>query len=309
MNPMIRRVAVLLCTLGLGLTSIRTHAFPAPQDATASEIPGVVANGTKVQLLDKWDPAHGGEGPVATPDGSLLFAQQDLNKILKIDANDRISTYLETANRTTGLAYDLKGRLISAGGVPPQILVLAPVRSVLASTFAEQPLLHPNDLVIDPRGGFYFTDRPADNAAPPPGRKPAVLYLTPGGEIRMATEYVTRPNGIQLSPDAKVLYVADSGGVVVAFDVLPDGGVRNPRNFANTRADGLAMDAAGRLYAAANGVDIFDPQGKALGTIPFPTKPANLAFAGRDRKTLYVVGRGAVYKVQMIAEGVRGRAK
>jgi gluconolactonase len=54
---------------------------------------------------------------------------------------------------------------------------------------------------------------------------------------------------------------------------------------------------------------VFNPQGQHLGTIPLSRAPQNLAFAGAGKKTLYVVGRGAAYKIQMIAEGFKGRVK
>jgi len=64
------------------------------------------------------------------------------------------------------------------------------------------------------------------------------------------------------------------------------------------------------VYAAtAAGIQVFSPQGRLLGTIPVSRNPNNLAFAGPDRKTLYIVARGAVYKVTMLAEGYKGRAK
>jgi len=72
----------------------------------------------------------------------------------------------------------------------------------------------------------------------------------------------------------------------------------------------MAIDAAGRLYVTANGgVQVISPQGQHLGTIPTPRQAQNLAFAGPDKKTLYVLGSNAVYKVPMLATGYKGRAK
>lgn len=76
------------------------------------------------------------------------------------------------------------------------------------------------------------------------------------------------------------------------------------------RADGLAVDEAGRVYVATNnGIEVFSRQGEALGTIALPKKPQNLAFAGADKKTLYVVGRGAAYRLPVLTAGYAGRAK
>src|SRR5439155_5869370 len=87
-------------------------------------------------------------------------------------------------------------------------------------------------------------------------------------------------------------------------------------------ADGLAIDASGRLYIACpSGIQILSPQGQHLGTIPTPRPSTSLAFAGPDKKTLYVVGRGndgpdgaaqwarSIYKIVMVAQGFKGRAK
>src|SRR5262245_43833470 len=118
-----------------------------PGETIAPEIAGVVAGGTRVQRVMSYDPAWGGEGSIGAPDGSLLFSQQDLGKILKIDDRGTISTYLENSGRHTGLAYDSKGRLIGCGSAPAGVMVLAPVRSMLADTVDGQPLLRPGDLV------------------------------------------------------------------------------------------------------------------------------------------------------------------
>jgi gluconolactonase len=135
---------------------------------------------------------------------------------------------------------------------------------------------------------------------------------------------IARPNGIMLSRDEKVLYVNDTNGEhIVAFDVQADGSVINRRNFARYQggsknaagvftsgADGLAVDADGRVYAAtAAGVEVFDVKGTHLGTIPVSRAPQNIAFAGKDKKTLYIVGRGSAFKVDLLAPGFKGRAK
>ena len=147
--------------------------------------------------------------------------------------------------------------------------------------------------------------------------------MPPGGRAILVADKITRPNGIQLSPDEKTLYVNDiRGESLLAFDIQPNGTVRNRRNFAKyagvteaeggvaSGADGLAVDSEGRIYIAGNaGIEVLSPQGRRLGIIPVSRKIQNLAFAGTDKKTLYLVGRGAAFKVQMLAQGYKGRAK
>src|SRR2546430_16484953 len=89
-----------------------------------------------------------------------------------------------------------------------------------------------------------------------------------------------------------------NGGTVVAFDVKAPGTLANRRDFAKLEAggngDGMAVDADGRLYVTSNpGVQVFDKDGKYLGLIPAPRGVISVAFAGKNKQTLYAVGSGA----------------
>ena len=130
------------------------------------------------------------------------------------------------------------------------------------------------------------------------------------------------PNGVILSPDESILYANNAFGKYgLAFDVEPDPSLGNRSDFAryqsgSNSADGsneaecIAIDAEGRVYvAAALGLELFSPRGEQLGTIMLSESPQNLAFAGPDQRTLYIVGRGTVLKVPMLAQGFKGRAK
>jgi gluconolactonase len=302
---------------------------PPATDTVAPDIPGVVAGGTKVQVIKEG--FQGTEGPIGLPDGSLIFTETNANRIIKIDTDNNVSTFLENTNGSNGLAFDAKGRLITVQTTPGQtkIGVVYPkgAESVLADGFEGKPFGRPNDLVVDKKGGVYFTE-PGPNAQPgttpaAPPLPPAVYYVPPGGRAIKIADGIERPNGIQLSRDEKTLYVNNTNGeYVLAFDIQPDGAVRNRRNFAkyesvtrtasgvSSGADGLAIDGQGRVYVAAStGVQVFSPQGQHLGTIPLSRAPQNLAFAGPGKKTLYVVGRGAAFRIPMVAEGFKERAK
>ena len=294
-----------------------------PTDTVAPDIPGVVKGGTKIQFLK--DGFQGTEGPIGLPDGSLIFTETNASRITKIDKDDKTSTFLENTNGSNGLAFDSKNRLISVQTTPGQtrIGVIYPKGSetTLADNFEGKPFGRPNDLVVDKNGGVYFTE-PANVSSPP--LPPAVYYVPPaGGKAIKIAENIVFPNGILLSRDEKILYVNDTRGEhLLAFDLVGDGKVQNRRNFAKyegvtktadritSGADGLAIDSEGRIYAGTSaGVEVFSPDGKHLGTMQFSRAPQNLAFAGPDKKTLYVVGRGAAFKIQMLASGFKGRAK
>lgn len=292
----------------------------------APEIPGVVNAGTPVQFIK--DGFEGTEGPIAAPDGSLLFTETRANRITKISADNTISVFLENSNGSNGLAFAPNGDLISVQVNNNQVGVLYPKgrEKVLVKDYQGQAFQRTNDLVLAKDGGIYFTDSgPGQDVKAEP--KTGVYYISPEGKTKrvVGINEIQRPNGIQLSRDEKTLYVANTGGeYVLSFSIKPDGTLTDRKNFAKipnglqkneqgiltSGADGLAIDAHGRLYVASNnGVDIFDENGTFLGGIPVPHKPQNLAFAGKDKQTLYIVGRGAAYKVNVLTPGFTGRVK
>jgi gluconolactonase len=267
---------------------------------------------------------------VALPDGTFAFTETTANRITRIAADGSTSTFLDNSNGSNGLGFTANGDLYAVQVLKPRVGIVYPPdkAKVLVEQFEGKAFGRPNDLVVTPQGTVYFTDSgAAPNAQPKPDpatvNKPAVYQITPTGEVRRLANDIKRPNGIQLSPDNKVLYVANTAGKhVLAFDIAADGSVGPRRNFAklegwrktdtgtSSGADGLAVDAEGRVYVASTaGIQVFSNKGEALGTIPLPKAPQNLAFAGPDKKTLYVVGRGSAYKIAVLTPGVAGRAK
>jgi gluconolactonase len=323
-------IPAIVVLAGTVLTAQGGQTPPVAAETTATEIPGVIAAGTKVEVIKSG--FTGTEGPIGLPDGSLIFTETQANRITRIDAGNQTSTFLENTNGSNGLGFDSKGRLISVQTTPGKTLigVIHPKgqEATLTDNYDGKPFGRPNDLVVGKNGGIYFTD-PGPNATPgqpppTPPLPPAVYYLPPGGKSIRIAEGIARPNGILLSADEKTLYVNDTAGeYLLAFDVKPDGTIGNRRNFAKyptvnktpagaflSGADGLAIDNAGRVYVVSiGGVHVLSSKGDLLGTIPLSLQGQNLAFAGPDKKTLYIVGRGSAFKVRLLAEGYRGRAK
>jgi gluconolactonase len=318
------RIAAIVLVGGAITAAAQQPARRPPASVPAPAIPGVIAPGTTIELVN--GDFRRTEGPVGAPDGSLLFT--GANEIVRIDGAGQVSTYVKPSNDANGLGFDAKGRLIAVqrGAGNEKVGVLHPPGgATLADSFNGKPFNRLNDLVVSPKGAIYFTD------------VDGVYYLAPGGQvIRVVGEEIPNPNGVILSPDEKVLYANDKDGeYLIAYDVAPDGTLRNRRNFARYKslrvpghkdpllaedngADGIAIDNDGRLYVPTNvGVEIFSPKGDQLGVLPVVwgaevfrlRKPQNVAFGGPDRRTLYIVGAGAVYKVRTLAQGISSRAK
>jgi sugar lactone lactonase YvrE len=317
--------------LGQGQGQARAPEVP-PTDTMADDIPGVVRGGARIEVVIASVPGRGTpgvalqgtEGPIALSDGIMVFCETILGRIGRVEPDGRESVFVEAAvaGGPNGLTWDPKGRLIGATTAPGMngLRVVYPRGSeaMLADNFDGKPFGRPNDLIADKKGGVYFTD-PANIPNPP--LPPAVYYLPPGGGkvIKVVDNVV--PNGVTLSPDEKTFYVNAAGtGYVLAFDVQNDGRVTNRRNFARYEdlpvtdgkvvggGDGFTVDTEGRLYTAAAGkVQVFSPKGTYLGSITPSRRPQNMAFAGPDLKTLYIVGGGSVFKVPTLAQGIKSR--
>ncbi len=302
---------------------------PPATDTVAPGIPGVVAAGAQVHVIK--DGLNGSEGTIALPDGSVIFSETAANRTIKIDKDDNVSVFLDNTDGSNGMAFDRSGRLFvtqvpfGKGGIA--IIYPAAAKRTLVNSYDGKPFGRANDLTVAANGGVYFTDSANAQPMPPEGvpLPPALYYLAPGATTaRQLITGIPFPNGVVLSADEKVLYLNNTNGeYLLAFDVQPDGSLTNRRDFAKyegvkpnaagvpiSGADGLTLDSEGRLYAAcANGVQVFSAKGEHLGTIPMPRAPQNLSFAGADKKTLYIVGRGVASKVQMIARGLQERPR
>ena len=300
---------------GLMLSRIAIFTFAAGY-VFAQGIPGVLAPDAKVELVQEGFVFT--EGPVGTVDGGLYFSDlQTADRTYRMEPNGKISIFREHTNGMNGIALAPDGGLLGAEGNGKRISRVAPTgnTTMLTEGTAARPILSPNDLIVDARGGIYFTDpgpRPIV-----PGRKVSTYYLPPGGNKPpiVIDDTITRPNGLTITIDGKKLIVDDTvGDTVYQFDInLKDGTAKNKRPFAKIQnvksgedsgADGLCIDKDGRLYiTSSTGVQVFSKGGKYLGTIKLPRQPANLAFSGTGKKTLYITAREGLYKVQTLTAG------
>jgi len=287
-------------------------ALPALAQAPTG-IPGVLAAGAVPELVQEGFVFT--EGPVGLADGSLYFVDIRVNKVHHLDASGKISVVREQSNGTNGLALTKDGDLLMAEGGGKRITKRGRDGTIttVIDNHAGTPMLAPNDLIVDSKGGIYFTD-----PGPRPvvaGRPTYVSYLAPGArQSIIVDDKVPRPNGLTLTRDGRTLIVDDTlGPMVFAYDVQPDGTVRNKRTFTQLRdipagmesgADGLALDNEDRVYiTTVAGVQVFDSKGQYLGAIKSARQGANVAFAGPGKQTLYITAREGLYRVRTLAKG------
>jgi gluconolactonase len=203
----------------------------------------------------------------------------------------------------------------------------------LAANYEGKPFDGPNDLVVDAKGGIYFTDPQFTPGMKKnqPGR--AVYYRTPEGKISRVVEpnVFAMPNGVLLSPDGKTVYInntydnetfwnvdSDKDNFIWAYDVNEDGTLRNERKFAELQltpdvldrrgrssgADGMTIDSLGNIYVATyTGLQIFTSRGDFIGIVNLPVYPVSCCFGGEDMKTLFMVGYNKVYRIRTNVKG------
>lgn len=254
------------------------------------------------------------EGPVWIKDAlyfsDFSFAKGFPSRVRKLDQDGTVSTAIEDSG-SNGLAVDAGGALLLASHKDKALLrrgrdgKLAP----LAGTFGGQVFNSPNDIAAAPDGSVYFTDPDWQKAAAPGGQPVTGIYrVGPNGAVTLVDGTRPNPNGIALSPAADVMYVNASDGLLVAYPIVegvPQAGRTLVKGLDG--ADGMTLDCHGNLYVtehAAQRVRVFSPQGKQLATIRVDANVTNAAFGGKDGKTLYITGAGALWRLPLAVSGM-----
>jgi gluconolactonase len=269
-----------------------------------------------------------GEGPAWHPDGYLLFEDVPTNRTLKLDASDKVTVFRENTDGANGLAFDGRRRLVVCeGNVPERGRRMVRIEkdgtvTVLADRFQGKRLNSPNDLAADRRGRIYFTDPRYSKRETLELDREAVYRIDPDRTLTRVIDSLTRPNGILVTRDGRTLYVADNaspGGVVRlwAFDLDAKGDTRSGRvlyDFGGGRGiDGMALDAAGRIWATAGtkekaGIYVFEPDArrataKLASFLAMAEDPTNCTFGGPRRDVLYVTTTSSLYRIRTAVRG------
>jgi len=266
------------------------------------------------------------EGPVAMADGSVIVTELKARRLTRVFPDGRKETVVETGGGPNGAAIGPDGAIyitnnggsfewLENGGLtipgptPPShaggyIQRFDLGTGKLATLYAEcdgKALVGPNDLVFDTHGGFWFTDH---GCSTPDGRKYGGLYYAraDGSHISRQRGHLISPNGVGLSPDGGVVYMADTQlGRLWAFDIAGPGELGPTAGFAPGRVictlpgfqmlDSLAVEAGGKVCVATiinGGITVFDPDG-TTEHVAFPDLICtNICFGGADMRDAWV---------------------
>jgi len=279
------------------------RAFPAES--------GIIAPGAQVETLAEEFAFT--EGPAADAQGNVLFTDQPNDRILRWSTDGKLSTFMQPCGRSNGLSFDADGNLWACADAKNELWCIDPQGkvTVVVKDYQGKLLNGPNDLWIRPDGGLYFTDpfykRPYWDRGPQEQEGQCVYFLSPDRKkLLRVTDDLQTPNGVIGTPDGKTLYVADlRAKKTYAYDIQPDGTLRNKRLFCPMGSDGMTVDNEGNVYLTGKGVIVFSPSGEQIEHIPVDARwTANVCFGGRDGHTLFITASKGLYAIRMRVKGV-----
>ena len=248
------------------------------------------------------------EGPAANAAGEVFFNDVRQSKTYKIGSNGRPGLFLTDSKQGNGQAFGPRGMLFAVASGAEQVVAydddgdMTPVASGFRG----------NDLVVRYDGSIYVTN-PSTVATEPS----KIWHIDADGAKRVVDTGLRFANGVTLSPDQSLLYVADSRTHwVYSFQIEPSGSLANKQRYYHLHApdtaddagaDGMRVDRDGRLYVATRmGIQVCDQAGRVNVIIPTPNgKVSNLCFGGEKFNTLYATCGDRVYKRKVKVKGAQ----
>lgn len=277
------------------------------------------------------------EGPAWCGQGRYLVWSDIPNNVQMrwLQDDGHVSVMRNPSGYSNGNTFDWEGRQISFEHDNRRVVRYEHNGkvTVLADKWKGKPLNAPNDGVVHPDGGIWFTDPGYGILLDYEGHKDkleikeAVYRIDPKTlKMEMVTDDIFKPNGICFSPDYKKLYVADTGAShyekaprnIKVWDLTGDGKkLGDGKEFVSMEfdgkagfADGIRADTDGNIWSSAgwvgdgyDGVHVFAPDGTRIGLIRLPEICSNVCFGGPKRNRLFMTGSQSLYAVYVEATG------
>ncbi|MEU9686336.1 SMP-30/gluconolactonase/LRE family protein [Amycolatopsis japonica] len=257
------------------------------------------------------------EGPAYFPAGRyLVFSDIPNDRVLRWDeTTGAVGVFREPAGFHNGHTVDRQGRLVSCEQGDRRVTRTEHdgTTTVLAETYQGKRFNSPNDVVESSDGAIWFTDPSYGIDSDYEGHQAEseigachVYRVDPvDGSVRIVADDFSRPNGLAFSLDESLLYIADTRqnpSHIRVFSV-DDGRLSGGEVFATSDAggfDGVRLDAAGRVWAAAHdGLHCFAPDGTRIGKLRVPEVCSNLTFGGPRRNDLFITASSSVYTLRV----------
>ena len=255
------------------------------------------------------------EGPVFDDAGHLYVTDIPWGRIFRISPQREWTLVAEYDGEPNGMKFLDAGTLLITdykSGLVRLDVATGTITPYLQRRNSER-FKGVNDLIFDAEENLYFTDQGQSGLHEPSGR----LYrLRPNGQLDLLLANVPSPNGVALSPDGRVLYLAATrGNCVWRVPLLPDGSVAKVGQFFTSYGpsgpDGLAVDQDGKLLVANPGLGcVWVLNGRAEPVQVLRGAPGssitNVAFRGEGGRTLYVTDstHGSILRATMDVPGL-----
>jgi gluconolactonase len=240
------------------------------------------------------------EGPACDAEGNIYFSDGKKDTIHYYAIGGEVEVFVDDSLDANGMMFNQQGELISVEGAAYHIVafnVETKEKRVIVSEIDGTHFNEPNDLTIDATGGFYFTDPNYRHRGQETVMKEDVYYVAACGTPTRVSTVCVKPNGILLTPDNKILYLADNRErKIYRYDVEGPGKITNETLWIpdlGAGPDGMTLDDAGNLYIACGraGVKIYSPDADLIGVldgeygVPYSS---NVCFGGPNFDTLYI---------------------
>ena len=291
----------VLATAGLTVADASAAAGPCPPGPFGDPLPAPTLTATKIKdgfnFLEgpTWDAGsqtlllsnmHDGTGPQNVQPSDILQFTPTTGAFTTFIANAGGNGL--AINGTSVVAATHDQRSMSSYNLATK------QRTTIAANYQGHLFNSPNDVTVGANGTVYFTDPDFQRANRPDQMSGRTnVFRVSNGVVTLIDNTIREPNGIELSPDGKTLYVGGNAtGKIYKYPVNADGSTGPRSDFASLGGtDGGTVDCAGNVYQVTYGdgkVHVFSPAGTALGTISAGQNATNVAFGGPDRTTLYI---------------------
>lgn len=244
-------------------------------------------------MLEEWTFTKGIEGPAIDSMGNLYavnFAEQGTIGIVSPDGTASLFLKLPEESVGNGIRFDKEGYMYIADYKGHNIFKVD-AASLEIEVFAhEETMNQPNDIAISPVTEFLYASDP--NWRDSTGK---LWMIDRSGNVLLLEENMGTTNGIEVSPDGRLLYVNESiQRNVWVYDITEDGLLSNKRlfvKFSDFGMDGMRCDSEGNLYITRHGkgtVAIFTPDGRLLNEIALKGKLCSNIVLSSDDKFAYI---------------------